>query len=70
MKSVADRLRRQTVASVLRLSAANRIDLALRLGDEDAARLAAARGISEAEARRLIRASRQIGRSRSSAAEP
>jgi hypothetical protein len=69
VRSVADDLRRELRERGLRLTPAERVALALRLGDEDANRLATARGMSIEEARLLIRRSRQAGRTPSRAAE-
>lgn len=68
MKSVADDLRLQTVAAVLALPVGDRIDLALALGDDDAARFAAASGCDILTARRRLAASRQHGRTPSRSA--
>ena len=65
MDGVARTLRRETLAASQSLSASERILLALRLGDSDAALLAGARGIDVEAARRLLRAQRQAGRTRS-----
>ena len=65
MDGVARTLRRETLAASQSLSASERIQLALRLGDSDAALLAGARGIDVEAARRLLRAQRQAGRTRS-----
>jgi hypothetical protein len=62
MRSVADQLRDETRRDVLRLEPLARIELALRLGDEDAKRLALSRGIPEADSRRELARQRQAGR--------
>ena len=62
MRSVADYLRRQTQAHVLTLSPAARIALALSLGDDDLDLFARTSGLDRDEARRRLRAQRQIGR--------
>lgn len=50
------------------MTPAERIALALRLGDEDVALLCAAQGLARAEAVRRIAASRRVGRLPSAAA--
>ncbi len=70
MRSVADDLRSETARRVLEMTPADRVELALRLGDEDVALLRAARDLSEADARMTIRRARQAGRQPSSAARP
>jgi hypothetical protein len=65
MSRVADQLRAEVRGAGPARSAEERVLLALRLGDSDAAILAAARGIDRAEARRILRAQRQAGRRRS-----
>lgn len=62
MRSVADDLREDTRRRMQRLSAVERVRIALELGDADAAALAAARRITVAEARAVIARSRSIGR--------
>ena len=62
MRSVADALRRELHDQVARLSPAERIELALRLGDEDVQALAAARGITLDDARRVFARARALGR--------
>lgn len=69
MRSVADQLREEDARRVLALEPAARIALALKLGDDDAALVAAARGISPAAARRLLARQRQAGRRPSKSAE-
>jgi hypothetical protein len=68
MASVADSLSRETLEEMRRLSADQRIELALRLGLEAAQTLASARGISVDEAREILRRNKQIGRRPSKAA--
>lgn len=65
MRSVADGLREESCRLVLRMAPHARIQRALRLGDDDARMLGAARGISEADARRELAARRQSGRRQS-----
>lgn len=62
MQSVADELRGASRAAVLRLAPIDRVRLALDLGDADVRRFAAAKGVSVAEARRMLSAGRRIGR--------
>jgi len=65
MRSVADDLKRSHREEVRKLSAEQRIELALALGDADLAALQAARGIDRAAAVRLVKRQRQAGRTRS-----
>ncbi len=69
MTSVADQLRDETRRRVLEMSPAARVELALRLGDEDARLYAAANGVTEAEARLVLARRRQAGRQPSKSAE-
>jgi len=62
MRSVADDLRDDSARAVARLSVAERIALALRLGDEDVALYRRAHGVSEADARRALARVRAVGR--------
>jgi hypothetical protein len=62
MRSVADDLRRRTIAEVLDLAPAARIALALALGDDDLDLFVRTSGLDRDEARRRLRAQRQIGR--------
>ncbi|MBY0492844.1 MAG: hypothetical protein K2Y23_01395 [Cyanobacteria bacterium] len=62
MRSVADDLRRDTVERILAMSVANRIRLALDLGDADADRYAQAAGRSLQQARQHLAARRHVGR--------
>jgi hypothetical protein len=62
VSSVAEALRRATIAANRAMSPAERLALALRLGDDDAALFAAAHGLSRAEAVRTLRRQRQNGR--------
>jgi hypothetical protein len=70
MPSVADQLRRDTVARVLALPLSDRIALALALGDEDADRYMRATGVSREEAIRRLSARHREGRTPSRAAAP
>jgi hypothetical protein len=70
MRSVADELRRQTHVLTRVLEPARRIELALELGDADAALVAESRGLSLDEARRQLSRSRSIGRAASVANAP
>ena len=54
MRSVADALRAELRERVAGLDPLARVDLALRLGDEDVVLLAGARGIGVGDARRAI----------------
>ena len=65
MRSVADEFRAESRADMARRSPAERVQLALALGDADVTLLCAARGISQDEAAQVIRRSRQHGRRRS-----
>ena len=69
MTSVADQLRNESRRRVLEMSPAARLELALRLGDEDATLFATANGLSEAEARLVLIRRRQAGRQPSAAAQ-
>jgi hypothetical protein len=62
MRSVADDLRLETVRAVAKMPVADRISLALRLGDDDVALYRAAHGVSEANARATLARARAIGR--------
>jgi hypothetical protein len=68
MTSMADALRDRTREQVLAMPIADRIRLALTLGDEDADRYARAQRVDRAEAIRRLAAQRQHGRTPSSAA--
>jgi hypothetical protein len=70
MRSVADDLRLDSARGVARLTAAERIALALRLGDDDVARYRSARGVTAAEARAALARARAVGRLRSPCNEP
>ena len=62
MRSVADQLRRELAARVATLSGEERLELSLRLGDEDVAAYAEAHHVSAVEARDALRKARAIGR--------
>ncbi|HWI19777.1 MAG TPA: hypothetical protein VNT81_18620 [Vicinamibacterales bacterium] len=68
MKSVADALRLDTVDRVLRLPVLARIELALKLGDDDVALYAKSSRQSLAVARRKLEAQRRRGRTHSQSA--
>jgi len=68
VRSIADGLREQTIARVLALTVAERIALAFRLGDDDLSLYVRASGLEGDEARRRLRARRQIGRTPSRSA--
>jgi hypothetical protein len=69
MKSVADDLRAETRRADLQRTPAERIRLALALGDDDCALLAASQRLSLDAARRAFARSRQHGRVRSACHE-
>lgn len=62
MRSVADDLRAHTLAYVLALPLAARVELALSLGDDDLVLFARTSGLDRDEARRRLEARRQAGR--------
>jgi hypothetical protein len=62
MPSAADALRRDTITRVLQKSVAERIALALSLGDDDLEMFVRASGLEPDEARRRLRARRARGR--------
>ena len=62
MKSVADDLRHETVAAILRMPVADRIALALALGDDDLSLYMRAAGLGRDEALRRVRRQRAQGR--------
>jgi len=62
MRSVADDLRRETARSIARLTAAERVALALRLGDADVALHQAAHGTGEVVSRAALSRARASGR--------
>jgi len=70
MHSVADDLRVRTLARVLAMPVAERIKLALALGDDDLDLFVRASGRSRAQALAHLRASRAHGRVPSGAAAP
>jgi hypothetical protein len=65
MESIGEKLRREEFERLLELSPAERLEIALELGDADAELFAAVRSIPVEEARRLLRLQRQNGRRRS-----
>jgi hypothetical protein len=65
MKSVADALRREDREATLALTAAERVALALRLGERDLDAFQRAAGLSRDEAVRVLERRRQAGRRRS-----
>jgi len=65
MASVADDMRHAARLRVLTLKPAARLELALRLGDDDVAAFARACGVTRPEARRLFGRARRIGRQKS-----
>ena len=62
MATVADQFRDESRRRLQAMDPEARLELALRLGDDDATLLAATRGIPEAEARRVLARRRQAGR--------
>jgi hypothetical protein len=64
VKSVLDDLRRESREADLRMTPAERVALAFRLGRRDLALFAAAEGLSLGEARRRLERARQAGRRR------
>ncbi len=62
MKSVADDLRAELREEINRLSVKERIELALRLGDEGIERFRQAHGLDRQTAIRLLERRRQAGR--------
>jgi hypothetical protein len=70
MRSVADDIRREARLAAGRLTPEERIDLALRLGDDDAALFRALNGGTETQARATLARSRTVGRQPSVANEP
>ena len=69
-RSVADSLRAETRDRFAALPPAERVELALALGDDDVAMLMAAQGLNRSQAIDRIRRSRQEGRHASVANEP
>lgn len=70
MKSVADALAAETRAEILGLTVAERIALALRLGDRDAKLYAAANGVGIDEAKQVLDRNGRRGRRPSACASP
>lgn len=68
MKSVADSLSRDLRLEVSKLTATERVALALSLGDEAVSTFASANGISRDRALRILRRNNQLGRRPSAAA--
>jgi len=68
MTSIVDDLRRRTAASVRRMPVAERIALALTLGDQDLDLYMRVNGLGRHEARRALCAQRARGRTQPSAA--
>ncbi len=62
MASVADELRRATLAKVLALSVEERLALAASLAEADLDLYCAANGVSRGEGRRVFQRQRQAGR--------
>ncbi len=70
MRSIADDLRLESAQRVARLTADERLALALRLGDEDVASYQAANGVSERDARATLARARGVGRLPSRSNDP
>jgi len=70
MSAVAAELRRLTIERILALSPAERIALALHLGDDDLALFARVQNIPHSEALRRLRQTRQRGRTPSRCGDP
>jgi hypothetical protein len=66
---LADYLREQAADDVRRMEPAARVELALRLGDDDLALYCAAAGIDLDEGRKRVMRQRQSGRRPSASAE-
>lgn len=62
MKSVADELAREQARETFKLSASERVALALALGDQAVDWFASANHVTRDEARRILRRNNQIGR--------
>ena len=62
MKSVLDRLRDEDRGAVLALTAAERVALALALGERDLEAFRRARGLSRVDAARILDRQKQYGR--------
>ncbi|HSN90806.1 MAG TPA: hypothetical protein VLS93_06230 [Anaeromyxobacteraceae bacterium] len=62
MRSVADEIRDEGRRRERALSPAERIELALRLGEEDVEMYRTANGVTREEARLRLRRQRQVGR--------
>ena len=62
MRSVADDLRAEDRARVMRMTPAERVALALALGERDLELFRAAHGLTREDAMRLLDRQRQVGR--------
>lgn len=62
MKSVADELRRDQIAERAPMTAAERLELSRRLGEQAAVAYAATHGVTIEEANRALQLQRQVGR--------
>ena len=69
MRSVADTLRQMSRESALKLTPAERVDQAFRLGDEDLKTFADAKGITLDDARAQVIRLRSAGRRPSACAD-
>lgn len=70
MSSVADDLRKELREDVARMTGAERVALALRLGERDVAMYAQARCVDRETAVNVLAAARRVGRIRSRCLEP
>jgi hypothetical protein len=70
MRSVADALRLDAARALAAMTVAERISLALQLGEEDVVRYCAAHHVSETDARRVFSRARAAGRVTSRANNP
>ncbi len=70
MRSLADGFRTESARAVAKLPVSERVALALRLGDRDAALYRTAHGISDSDARRALASARNVGRASSRSNDP
>jgi len=68
MKSIADQSRVDTLHATSQTTASERIELALRLGDQAIDIFASANNVGKDEARRVLRRNNQLGRRHSAVA--
>ena len=62
MRSIVDGLRHESAQALARLTAAERVALALRLGDDDVTLHRSAHRLTEGESRAALRRARAVGR--------